>query len=83
MLKFEGSFIKISKLCVCIKGRILQLYTVQNFEVKFYKEINLPELCIQMVKNDLKFPQNIIFKIIKLKKVNCTNVKIAHAQPQS
>ena len=38
-------------LCVCIKSKYLQLYTIENGEINFYKEIVLPELCLQMEIN--------------------------------
>jgi hypothetical protein len=38
-------------LTVCIKGRVLQLYLVDETtnSLTLFKEINLPELCIQIV----------------------------------
>lgn len=45
-LKFNFMF----KVCVCVKGRLLQIYNIENGETSLYKEITLPELCLRMVR---------------------------------
>lgn len=65
-------------MCVCVKGKTLQIFSIENNDFIFYKEISLPQLCLQMVGSlFIRKNNEILLKCSSFKESNANYICVA------